>query len=202
MDGKLFGPTDGSNTLWWEWQNPQLLRFLKSSPQVAVSCPALEKKNVDLKTQASSRSHKRRGLGSRPTLLSWKASKCQTLKKAKIMRRWRILLCFSVVVSGLNLAFWADWCTYMYYNPHSFNGDVWNDVHVALDFFSPHIGQHIQPTLSFSSSHTQTQTHSLTEPNFHSHTPVHGRAHACTQCELIHTEQGWRNTGVWGWEGG
>lgn len=48
-------------------------------------------------------------------------------------------------------------------------------------------------------THKHTHTHSLTEANFHWHTPVHGRAHACTQCELIHTEQGWRNTGVWGW---
>lgn len=64
-------------------------------------------------------------------------------------------------------------------------------VHVALDFFfPPHRPSHTAYTVILWLTHKQTHAHSLTEPNFRSHTPVHGRAHACTQCELIHTEQG------------
>lgn len=47
--GWVLGPTDGSNRL-WRGEDAQLQRFLNSSPQVAASCPALERKNADLKT--------------------------------------------------------------------------------------------------------------------------------------------------------
>lgn len=64
--------------------------FRSSGGNAAMPCSGIWKKYVDLKT--SSRSRGRPRLGRRPTLWSWKASKCQTPNKAEITRRWRTLL--------------------------------------------------------------------------------------------------------------
>lgn len=67
-----------------------------------------KKINVDLKRLASSRSHKRPGLGSGPTLLSLKASKCQTLKKRLDNKKMEDSAQLLLTVTALNLAFGAD----------------------------------------------------------------------------------------------